>query len=90
MTLVQLTKLKESALHKFIVKPMEEIFQRVVVRSAFWITMQPVQIEAVLKSGVGSFLAKFEPCIFLLFARCIRNGWLVSAFAFHLLFSHYR
>ncbi|XP_069150505.1 uncharacterized protein [Solanum lycopersicum] len=70
-------KTEESALHKFIVKPMEEIFQRVVVRSAFWITMQPVQIEAVLKSGVGSFLAKFEPYIFLLFARCIRNGWLV-------------
>ncbi|XP_049383019.1 pheophytinase, chloroplastic-like [Solanum stenotomum] len=45
-------KTEETALHKFIVKPVEEIFQRVVVRSAFWITMRPDQIEAVLKSGV--------------------------------------
>ncbi|PHT56599.1 hypothetical protein CQW23_05085 [Capsicum baccatum] len=45
-------KTEETTLYKFIVKPVEEIFQRRVVRSAFWLTMQPDQIEAVLKSGV--------------------------------------
>ncbi|XP_016505954.1 uncharacterized protein LOC107823753 isoform X2 [Nicotiana tabacum] len=45
-------KTEETALHKFIVRPVEEIFQRVVVGLAFWLTMQPAQIEAQLKSGV--------------------------------------
>ncbi|KAK4346857.1 hypothetical protein RND71_033196 [Anisodus tanguticus] len=40
-------KTEETALHKFIVKPVEEIFQRV----AFWLTMQPDHIEGQLKSG---------------------------------------
>ncbi|KAJ8545813.1 hypothetical protein K7X08_018396 [Anisodus acutangulus] len=44
-------KTEETALHKFIVKPVEEIFQRVVVRLAFWLTMQPDHIEGQLKSG---------------------------------------
>ncbi|XP_059293172.1 pheophytinase, chloroplastic-like [Lycium ferocissimum] len=45
-------KTEETALHKFIVKPVEEIFQRVVVRLAFWLTMRPDHIEAQLKSCV--------------------------------------
>lgn len=53
-------KTKETVLHKFIVKPVEEIFQRVIVRLVFWLTMRPDQIEAVLKSGVCYFLAKFS------------------------------
>lgn len=58
-------KTEETALHKFIVRPVEEIFQRVVVGLAFWLTMQPAQIEAQLKSGVCCFLAKFSSTNFL-------------------------
>ncbi|XP_016490119.1 uncharacterized protein LOC107809933 isoform X1 [Nicotiana tabacum] len=43
---------EETALRKFIVRPVEEIFQRVVVGLAFWLSMRPAQIEAQLKSGV--------------------------------------
>ncbi|CAN4080084.1 unnamed protein product [Withania somnifera] len=45
-------KTEETSFYKFIVKPVEKIFQRVVVGLAFWLTMRPEQIEAVLKSGV--------------------------------------
>ncbi|XP_060195385.1 pheophytinase, chloroplastic-like [Lycium barbarum] len=45
-------KTEETALHKFIVMPVEENFQRVVVRLAFWLTMRPDHIEAQLKSCV--------------------------------------
>lgn len=39
-----------SALTKFIVKPLKEIFQRVVLGFLFWQAKQPSRIESVLKS----------------------------------------
>ncbi|EOA16975.1 hypothetical protein CARUB_v10005202mg [Capsella rubella] len=40
----------ETAITKFIVKPLKEIFQRVVLGFLFWQAKQPSRIESVLKS----------------------------------------
>ncbi|KDP31646.1 hypothetical protein JCGZ_14962 [Jatropha curcas] len=44
------TKSEESASQKFILKPLKEIFQRVVLGFLFWQAKQPARIESVLKS----------------------------------------
>lgn len=41
---------EESVLQKFIVKPVKELFQRVVLGFLFWQAKQPARIESVLKS----------------------------------------
>lgn len=41
---------EETALQKFIVKPLKEIFQRVVLGFLFWQAKRPARIESVLKS----------------------------------------
>lgn len=40
----------ETVITKFIVKPLKEIFQRVVLGFVFWQAKQPSRIESVLKS----------------------------------------
>lgn len=44
------SKSEESILQKFILKPLKEIFQRVVLGFLFWQARQPARIESVLKS----------------------------------------
>ncbi|KAJ7953024.1 putative Alpha/beta hydrolase [Quillaja saponaria] len=44
------TKSEETPLQKFILKPMKEVFQRVVLGFLFWQAKQPARIESVLKS----------------------------------------
>ncbi|XP_006346961.1 pheophytinase, chloroplastic [Solanum tuberosum] len=41
---------EETALQKFILKPLKESFQRVVLGFVFWQSKQPARIESVLKS----------------------------------------
>lgn len=41
---------KETALQKFILKPLKEIFQRMVLGFLFWQAKQPARIQSVLKS----------------------------------------
>lgn len=41
---------EETILQKFILKPLKEIFQRVVLGFLFWQAKQPARIESVLKS----------------------------------------
>lgn len=41
---------EETALQKFILKPLKEIFQRVFLGFLFWQAKQPARIESVLKS----------------------------------------
>lgn len=41
---------EESALQKFILKPIKEAFQRVVLGFLFWQAKQPARVESVLKS----------------------------------------
>ncbi|XP_021907995.1 pheophytinase, chloroplastic [Carica papaya] len=41
---------KETVLQRFVLKPLKEIFQRVVLGFLFWQTKQPSRIESVLKS----------------------------------------
>lgn len=48
---------EETALQKFILKPLKEIFQRVVLGLVFWQSKQPARIESVLKS-VCSFYSQ--------------------------------
>ncbi|XP_057994427.1 pheophytinase, chloroplastic-like [Hevea brasiliensis] len=43
-------KSEESILQKFVLKPLKEIFQRVVLGFLFWQAKQPARIESVLKS----------------------------------------
>ncbi|XP_050128056.1 pheophytinase, chloroplastic-like [Malus sylvestris] len=40
----------ETALQKFILKPLKEVFQRVVLGFLFWQAKQPARVESVLKS----------------------------------------
>lgn len=40
----------ESAIGKFVLKPLKEAFQRVVLGFVFWQSKQPARIEKVLKS----------------------------------------
>lgn len=44
------TPADESFLQKKIVKPLKEIFQRIVLGFLFWQAKQPARIESVLKS----------------------------------------
>lgn len=46
---------EDTPLQKFILKPLKEILQRVVLGFLFWQTKQPARIESVLKS-VGHLL----------------------------------
>lgn len=41
---------EESPLQKFFLKPLKEIFQRVVLGFIFWQSKQPARIKSVLKS----------------------------------------
>lgn len=41
---------EETLLQKLIVKPLKEIFQRIVLGFLFWQAKQPARIESVLKS----------------------------------------
>lgn len=41
---------EESTLQKLIIKPLKEIFQRVVLGFLFWQAKQPARVESVLKS----------------------------------------
>lgn len=41
---------EETVLQKFIIKPLKEIIQRVVLGFLFWQSKQPARIESVLKS----------------------------------------
>ncbi|KAF3441084.1 hypothetical protein FNV43_RR19370 [Rhamnella rubrinervis] len=43
-------KSEETILQKFILKPLKEVFQRVVLGFLFWQAKQPARIESVLKS----------------------------------------
>lgn len=66
------TESEETILQKFVLKPLKEIFQRVVLGFLFWQAKQPARIESVLKS-VCHFLTTitknslFFPCAYLLF-----------------------
>lgn len=44
------TETEESTMQKFILKPLKEIFQRVVLGFLFWQAKQPARVESVLKS----------------------------------------
>lgn len=41
---------QESPFQKFLIKPLKEIFQRVVLGFLFWQAKQPARVESVLKS----------------------------------------
>jgi len=41
---------EETSLQKFFLKPLKEVFQRVVLGFIFWQSKQPARIESVLKS----------------------------------------
>ena len=41
---------EESLLQKFFIKPLKEVFQRVVLGFLFWQAKQPARVESVLKS----------------------------------------
>lgn len=44
------SKPEESTLQKVILKPLEEVFRRLVLGFLFWQSKQPARIESVLKS----------------------------------------
>lgn len=44
------TETEESAVQKYVFKPLKEVFQRVVLGFLFWQAKQPARIESVLKS----------------------------------------
>lgn len=67
-------KSEESTLQKFILKPLKEIFQRVVLGFLFWQAKQPARIESVLKS-VRHFLLN------LTMALCFHVYWESEDFA---------
>lgn len=41
---------EESPLQKFLLKPLKEVFQRIVLGFLFWQAKQPSRVESVLKS----------------------------------------
>lgn len=45
-----MTETEESPLQKFFIKPLKEVFQRVVLGFLFWQAKQPARVESVLKS----------------------------------------
>lgn len=44
------SKSEESVLQKYALKPLKEVFQRVVLGFLFWQAKQPARVESVLKS----------------------------------------
>ncbi|XP_071711113.1 pheophytinase, chloroplastic [Rutidosis leptorrhynchoides] len=44
------TETEDSPLQKFLVKPLKEVFQRIVLGFLFWQAKQPARVESVLKS----------------------------------------
>ncbi|KAK3005138.1 hypothetical protein RJ639_017636 [Escallonia herrerae] len=46
----EIVESEESSLQKFILKPLKEIFQRVVLGFLFWQAKQPARVESVLRS----------------------------------------
>lgn len=54
---------EETALQKFILKPVKELFQRIVLGFLFWQAKQPARIQSVLKSvcQVLSYNFQFSP-----------------------------
>lgn len=50
-------KSEETVIQKYILNPLKEVFQRVVLGFLFWQAKQPARIESVLKS-VRCFLLK--------------------------------
>lgn len=45
------TESEETFLQKFVLKPLKEVFQRVVLQILFWQAKQPTRIESVLKNA---------------------------------------
>lgn len=61
---------EETGLQKVILKPLKEIFQRVILGFLFWQAKQPARVESVLRSvRVLSWL--YECCTSLLFIYII-------------------
>ncbi|KAL5704668.1 hypothetical protein ACHQM5_023060 [Ranunculus cassubicifolius] len=46
----EIEETEENALQKFLVKPLKEVFQRVVLGFVFWQAKQPARVKSVLKS----------------------------------------
>lgn len=55
------TVTEESPLQKFLLKPLKEVFQRVVLGFLFWQAKQPSRVESVLKSVCQ---LTFNTCLF--------------------------
>lgn len=51
------TETEESPLQKFFLKPLKDVFQRVVLGFLFWQAKQPARVESVLKSVCQIILA---------------------------------
>ncbi|XP_012469409.1 pheophytinase, chloroplastic [Gossypium raimondii] len=49
-TKAKTTESEETFLQKFVLKPLKEVFQRVVLQVLFWQAKQPTRIESVLKN----------------------------------------
>lgn len=72
---------EETVIAKFIVKPVKEIFQRVVLGFLFWQAKQPSRIESVLKSVMSlltfvRFLFHYQSLLLCtqFFLFCINAG----------------
>lgn len=63
---------KETPPLKFVVKPLKEIFQRIVLGFLFWQSKQPARIESVLKS-VG-YLPCASTLVSLQYDRCSKTS----------------
>nr|KJB17756.1 hypothetical protein B456_003G013800 [Gossypium raimondii]KJB17760.1 hypothetical protein B456_003G013800 [Gossypium raimondii] len=50
-TKAKTTESEETFLQKFVLKPLKEVFQRVVLQVLFWQAKQPTRIESVLKNA---------------------------------------
>lgn len=60
----EVNKSEETVLQKFILKPLTEIFQRVVLGLLFWQSKQPARVKSVLNS-VSYFLIYLTMLLFL-------------------------
>lgn len=58
-------KSEETILQKYVLKPLKEVIQRVVLGFLFWQAKQPSRIESVLKSVC--LLLSNSPSLFLIF-----------------------
>lgn len=54
------TESQETPLQKFILKPLKEIFQRIVLGFLFWQAKQPARVQSVLKSVCQSSFPLFR------------------------------